>query len=137
MNHAYPLNECVNTGISGYGLLPTDYAFHKYACNEAGDVVTRTAYGSDAECSDANAADSIAYNAAVPGVDRDDIAIFDCSGEAGYVVAKSYKNDETCCVSTDTDPVVIKAATGVCFDFGDGNYSMFVHMFSSSFATNR
>ena len=119
MNHAYPINLCVNTEV---GAGPTANQYSIYRCNDAGNVVTKEFYNTDATCSTLESNDQTFTDTTLtPGAFNS----FSCSGDIDYVITKSYlyslSDTPTCC---GDNPTVVTGATNICFQTRNGNYSM-------------
>ena len=121
MNHAYPLNLCVNTEV---GASSTANRYSIYRCNDAGNVVTKEFYNTDATCSTLESNDQTFTDTTLtPGAFNS----FSCSGDIDYSITRSYivsppgANPPTCC---GDNPTVVTGATNICFQSGNGTYSM-------------
>eukprot|EP01084_Bolivina_argentea_P013330 24985_1 len=120
IGHAYPLDVCVNTEISGLGMNPWDYQYVIYSCNVDQTAVRKISFNTDSTCSSGG---SIAETYSDTTIAAGELHSFNCEGEINFVVTASYTNHDTCCGNPDVRPAIVPAATGVCFAYGDGNYS--------------
>ena len=120
---AYPIGVCVNFEITLSGFTPVNQ-YGVYSCNNAGDTVTFTDYGTDATCS-GTVESTTDYQS---GVTAGNEGSFNCQGEDNYVIT------DGCTVNTGSSIDCCTAAclgsiesTNVCVNNGDGTYKMYVY----------
>ena len=114
------MDLCVNYEIVQDLNIGSVYFYGKFTCNQIGDKVSFTVFNNDNTC---NGQGEIVGNYTMENKIPGDLASFNCIGQDNYVQVLQYTNNDACC---DDFPISIIYATNVCFNYGDGTFSMYV-----------